>query len=75
MEQGYHILLEKPITQEPVTSVEIGDMAASYDKVFMLCCSSLHSLFAEIKRVLDEGTIGELKTIVHCEYGDRTFFP
>lgn len=68
MEQGYHILLEKPITQEPVTSVEIGDMAAIYDKVFMLCYVLRYTpFFAEIKRVLDEGTIGELKTIVHCE--------
>lgn len=68
MEQGYHILLEKPITQEPVTSVEIGDLAANYDKVFMLCYVLRYTpFFAEMKRVLEEGAIGELKNIVQCE--------
>ena len=75
MEQGYHILLEKPITQEAVTSVEIGDMAANYDKVFMLCYVLRYTpFFAELKRVLDEGVIGQLKTIVHCEHTGMAHF-
>ncbi len=68
MEQGYHILLEKPITQQAETCVEIGDLAADYDKVFMLGYVLRYTpFFAEIKRVLDTGAIGQLKTIVHCE--------
>ena len=68
MELGYNILLEKPITQEAVTCVEIGDMSAKYDKAFMLGYVLRYTpFFSEIKRVLDEGAIGKLKTIVHRE--------
>jgi len=64
MEKNYHILLEKPITQDPVTSVEIGDAAANYQGVFMLCYVLRYTPFySEIKRVLDRGDIGEIKTV------------
>ncbi|MEG0357434.1 MAG: Gfo/Idh/MocA family oxidoreductase [Christensenellaceae bacterium] len=68
MEKGYNILLEKPITQQAETCVEIGDMATKYDKVFMLCYVLRYTpFFFEIKRVLDTGVLGELKQITHCE--------
>lgn len=68
MKKGYHILLEKPITQEARTCVEIGDLAENYDKVFMLCYVLRYTpFFAEIKRKLDEGAIGQVKNIVHSE--------
>lgn len=68
MEQGYHILLEKPITQEPETSVEIGQMAAEYGNTFMLCYVLRYTPFyAEIKKALDAGAIGQVKTIVALE--------
>lgn len=64
MEKKYHILLEKPITQDAVTSVEIGDMAANYDKVFMLCYVLRYTPFYyEIKHALETGAIGEIKTV------------
>lgn len=64
MQHGYHILLEKPITEDPVTSVEIGDAAKDYDKVFMLCYVLRYTPFySEIKKVLESGVIGKLKTI------------
>lgn len=69
MELGYHILLEKPITQEAHTCVEIGDLAASYDKVFMLGYVLRYTpFFFEMKRVIDAGAIGEIKNIVHREH-------
>jgi len=68
MALGYHILLEKPITQEAHTCVEIGDLAADYNKVFMLGYVLRYTpFFFELKRVIDEGAIGELKSIVHRE--------
>jgi predicted dehydrogenase len=68
MKLGYNILLEKPITPEPETCVEIGDLSADYDKVFMLGYVLRYTpFFAEIKRVLDEGAVGEIKNIVLCE--------
>jgi len=68
MEKGYHILLEKPITQQAHTCVEIGDLAAKYDKTFMLCYVLRYTpFFFELKRVIDEGRIGEIKHIIHSE--------
>jgi predicted dehydrogenase len=69
MQKGYHILLEKPITQMAETCVEIGDLAAKYDRVFMLCYVLRYTpFFFEIKKVLEEGRIGKIKTIVHKEH-------
>ena len=68
MKLGYHILLEKPITNEAVTCVEIGDMSDSYDKVFILGYILRYTpFFSELKRRVDEGAIGQIKTIVHSE--------
>lgn len=68
MKRGYNILLEKPITQQAETCVEIGDMAAQYDKVFMLCYVLRYTpFFSEIKRVLETGIIGKIKEITQCE--------
>jgi len=69
MQKGYNILLEKPITQLPHTSVEIGDLAEKYDKVFILGYVLRYTpFFSEIKKVLSEGRIGQIKTIVHSEH-------
>ncbi|MDR1028914.1 MAG: Gfo/Idh/MocA family oxidoreductase [Clostridiales Family XIII bacterium] len=68
MAQGYHILLEKPITQEPETCVEIGDLAARYDKVFMLGYVLRYTpFFSEMKRRLEAGAIGQIRTILLSE--------
>ena len=68
MKLGYHILLEKPMTQEAVTCVEIGDLSNTYDKVFILGYVLRYTpFFMEIKKLLDEGAIGEIKTIIHSE--------
>lgn len=68
MELEYNILLEKPITQQAETCVEIGDAAADYNRVFMLCYVLRYTPFySEIKRVLETGAIGQLKTIVALE--------
>jgi predicted dehydrogenase len=68
MEKGYHILLEKPITNEAQTSVEIGDLANKYDKAFMLCYVLRYTpFFYELKRIVEEGKIGEIKHIIHSE--------
>jgi len=68
MALGYNIFLEKPMTQEAVTCVEIGDLSEKYDKVFILGYILRYTpFFAEIKRILDEGALGEIKNIVHSE--------
>lgn len=68
MSQGYHIFLEKPITQEPETCVEIGDLATGYDKVFMLGYVLRYTpFFSEMKRRIDEGAIGKIKTVLLSE--------
>jgi predicted dehydrogenase len=68
MEREYNILLEKPMTQQPETCVELGDLAASYNKVFMLGYVLRYTpFFFEMKRVIDGGAVGKVKTVVHCE--------
>ena len=75
MELDYHILLEKPITNDAKTSVEIGDMAANYEKTFMLCYVLRYTpFFAEMKKVIEDGTIGEIRSIVHCEHTGMAHF-
>ena len=69
MDRGYAIMLEKPITPTAKQSVEIGDLAQSYDKAFILCYVLRYTpFFTEIKRVIDSGAIGRVQCIVHCEH-------
>lgn len=75
MELGYNILLEKPITNDAATSIEIGDKAADYDKVFMLCYVLRYTpFFAEIKKVIDSGVIGSIRSIVMMEHTGMAHF-
>ncbi|MCF7939667.1 MAG: Gfo/Idh/MocA family oxidoreductase [Spirochaetales bacterium] len=68
MDKGYHILLEKPITIEPETSLEIGDMARDYDKTFMLGYVLRYTpFFYNLKKLIDEGKIGEVRSIQYTE--------
>jgi predicted dehydrogenase len=68
MKKGYHILLEKPITTEPATSLEIGELAQKYDKTFMLGYVLRYTpFFYKIKQLIDSGIIGKLRTIQHTE--------
>lgn len=68
VENGYHILLEKPITTKPHTSMQIGELAENFDKTFMLCYVLRYTpFFFTLKKLIDDGKIGRLRGIQHSE--------
>ena len=68
VEKGYHILCEKPISPVKSELIEIGEIAKNYDKVISICHVLRYSpFFRELKRLLDEGAIGQLVDIQHIE--------
>ena len=68
MEKGYHILLEKPIDMSMNSCLDIATRAQNYDKTFMLCYVLRYAPFyMEMKRLLEEGAVGDIVTIQHLE--------
>ena len=68
MQKGYHILLEKPISPDPVECLQIGEAAGRYPQVLLVGHVLRYmNLFATLKECLDAGAIGQLLTIEHSE--------
>ncbi|MBO9606244.1 MAG: Gfo/Idh/MocA family oxidoreductase [Paenibacillaceae bacterium] len=68
LEAGYHVLLEKPMSTVPAECVDMGERAKRHDAVFAICHVLRYTVFfATLKRLLDEGRIGQLVTIQHNE--------
>lgn len=68
MEAGYHVLLEKPMSPDPLECIRMGERAEQYGRVFSICHVLRYTkFFATIKKLLDEGTIGHLMSIQHNE--------
>lgn len=64
MKAGWHILIEKPMTTDPLEAFELTKAAASYDKAFMVNNSA--NFRAQAKRAYDlvrGGQIGEVKHV------------
>ncbi|MBA3686910.1 MAG: Gfo/Idh/MocA family oxidoreductase [Planctomycetes bacterium] len=68
LELGYHILLEKPIAKD-LDQVERVLAAAERANRRVLVCHVLRytRLYAEVKRLIDSGAIGEVVDIEHAE--------
>ena len=68
IEKGYHLLLEKPISPIPQECVTI-EKAAREKGVSVLVCHVLRytPFFRAIKKIIDEGTLGEIINIQHEE--------
>lgn len=68
LEKGYHVLLEKPMSNNPKECVIMGEYARKYDRVFSICHVLRYTqFFSVIKKLLDEGRIGRLVSIQHNE--------
>lgn len=68
LEKGYHVLLEKPMSNDPKECVIIGEHAKRYNRVFSICHVLRYTpFFTAIKKLLDEGEIGELMSIHSME--------
>ncbi len=68
IEQGYHLLLEKPIAPTPEECVAIT-RAAKKKGVKVLICTVLRytDLFCTLKDIIDSGKIGEVMSVNHEE--------
>lgn len=64
IEHGYHLLLEKPIACNYGEVLEIERLANAYHVKVMVCHVLRYTMFyKEIKRLIDEGVLGEIVNI------------
>jgi len=68
MEKGYHILLEKPMSPDPLECIIMGEYAEKYNRVFSICHVLRYTdFFTTIKKIITDGKIGKLMSIQHTE--------
>lgn len=68
MECGYHIMLEKPMSTSLDECIQLAAAAKAYDRVMILCYVLRYTaFFTAIRKVIDEGRIGKVNSIVHME--------
>jgi len=64
LEKGYHVLLEKPMSNDALECLELGKIAEKCGRVFQICHVLRYTpFFAQIKRLLNSGRIGKLMTM------------
>ncbi len=76
IESGKHILLEKPMTVNMVEADQIIEKAKAYDKVLLECScrhSRLQPKFRLIKKMIEQGNLGEVYHIHHNHLMRSTF--
>ncbi|AZN43150.1 Gfo/Idh/MocA family protein [Paenibacillus albus] len=68
LEMGYHVLLEKPMSPDPLECFIMGEYAEKYDRVLSICHVLRYTdFFAKIKDLVAGGSIGKLVSIQHTE--------
>lgn len=68
LKKDYHILLEKPMSNNVQEIMEIGRLAKKKNNVFLICHVLRYTpFFSTIKNIIDSGEIGEVQSIQHSE--------
>lgn len=68
LEAGYHVLLEKPMSPDPLECLQIADKVRETGKLLSVCHVLRYTpFFMTIKQMIDEGRIGRLISIQHNE--------
>ena len=68
LELGYHVLLEKPMSPDPKECLEMGAYSEKHQRVFTICHVLRYTpFFQTLKKLLQEGRIGQLISIQHNE--------
>lgn len=69
LEKGYHVLLEKPMSNKLDDIVKLGELAKEYkDQIFMICHVLRYTtFFTKLKEIIDSKELGELVSIQHNE--------
>lgn len=64
LELGYHVLLEKPMSPEPLECIEMERAAKKYNRQLTICHVLRYTEFwSTIKQVIDDGMIGDIASI------------
>lgn len=68
LENGYHVLLEKPMSNDISECIKLGKIAAKSNKAFMICHVLRYTTFySAIKKAIDDGLIGTITSVQHNE--------
>jgi predicted dehydrogenase len=68
LQKGYHVLLEKPMSHDPLECIIMGELAEKYQRIFSIChVLRFTDFFKKIKELLQQGRIGRLVSIQHTE--------
>ncbi|CEH34265.1 Gfo/Idh/MocA family protein [Romboutsia lituseburensis] len=69
LEKGYHVLLEKPMSNDLNKVISLGELAKQYNnQVFMVCHVLRYTpFFNELKKIVESKELGELISIQHNE--------
>lgn len=68
LEKGYHVLCEKPMSPCKAEIIEMGKLAAKYNRLLVIChVLRFSSFFTKIKKLIEDNKIGELVSIQHME--------
>jgi predicted dehydrogenase len=68
LKKGYHILLEKPISNNPAECLQLEEAAKKAGKYIIVCHVLRYtSFFTQIKKLLERGDIGDIVSIQHIE--------
>jgi len=68
LENGYHLLLEKPMAVDPLECIKIGEAARKYRRILSICYVLRYTaFFSTLKKMILEGQIGSLISIQHNE--------
>lgn len=64
LEKGYHVLCEKPMSKSVQECIQMGQAAKKYGKTLSICHVLRYApVFAEIKKVIDSGEIGQVMAV------------
>lgn len=69
LKKGYHVLLEKPMSNKLEDVIKLGELAQKHsNQVFMICHVLRYTpFFSELKKIVDSKELGELVSIQHNE--------
>ncbi|CAI6035110.1 Gfo/Idh/MocA family protein [Cohnella sp. JJ-181] len=68
LDRGYHVLLEKPMSNEPLECIRMAEAADRAGLLLSICHVSRYAAFWQrLKRLLSDGVIGEVVSIQHNE--------
>jgi predicted dehydrogenase len=68
LQLGYHILLEKPMSPNPLETIEMAEEAARLDRMLTVCHTGRYSpFFTTVKQLMDQKAVGRIMSIQWTE--------